>query len=211
MEDISKDVAALERQLYEVHKGFEQYFLGNERQWPEAEREALRKKINSLRDRARLISTANKFRLNTLHQRFISYDQMWTRTLKQIEEGTYHRDVMKAKRKAAKAQAEAAAAPPKVEQATPAAEAAPAKREAPKPRPAAGSPVGDDHLKRVFDTYVLARRRTGESTRVSLDSLSKQLQERAANIVAKHGCNSVEFKVVIKDGKALIKAQPKKD
>lgn len=208
MEDISKDVAALERQLAEVHRGFEQYFLGNERLYPAAEREQLRKKLNALRDRARLVSTVNKFRLNTLYARFVSYDQMWTRTLTQIEEGTYHRDVQKAKRKAAKVAADAAAAPTEVEQ--PAEAAAAAKREPPRPKAAASPAVADDQIKRIFDTYVLARKRTGESTKVSLDSLSKQLQERAANIMAKHG-SGVEFKVVIKDGKALIKAQPKKD
>jgi len=210
MEDISKDVAALERQLLELHRAFEQYFLGNERTYPAAEREQLRKKLNAMRDRARLVSTVNKFRLNTLYARFVSYDQLWTRTLTQIEEGTFHRDVQKAKRKAAKVEADRKAAPTEVDQVGEGPEPAAAKREPPRPRPATAAPVADDQIKRIFDTYVLARKRTGESTKVSLESLSKQLQERAANIASKHG-SSVEFKVVIKDGKALIKAQPKKD
>jgi hypothetical protein len=208
-EDLSKDLAECERMLSELHRGYEQYFLGIERLAPEAEREKLRKKLNALR-MGRIRSTVNKFRLNTLWQRFTSYDQMWTRTMQRIEDGTYHRDVMKAKLKATKTQKEESAGPTEVEQATPSAEIAAARREPARPRPTGDGGVGDDQIKRIFDTYVLARKRTGESTKVSLDSLSKQLQERAANIAAKHG-GAVEFKVVIKDGKALIKAQPKKD
>lgn len=105
----------------------------------------------------------------------------------------------------------------------PLAAAAPAERpRAPVPaaRPAptagAGGPSGgpsggmsDQRLKQLYDVYMQAKKRTGESSTLTMDALKKQIEKQIPVIKAKHKCDSVDFKVVLKDGKAMLKAVPK--
>lgn len=198
-QDPLKKLNEIDRALSALHKTFEQYFLGFERLAPDQERQQLRRDLLALRSNSGQLNTAIKFRLNTLWQRFVTYDQLWNRTLKQIEDGTYRRDVQRAKRKAKK----------QVQQGKEGQEGKPEPVAKPQPKTAPRGHLSDNQVKRIYDTYVLARRRTGESTRVSMDSLSAQLKERASTMANKHNCERIDFKVVIKGGRALIKALPR--
>ncbi|MFH1812057.1 MAG: MXAN_5187 C-terminal domain-containing protein [Pseudomonadota bacterium] len=206
-EEILRGIAAFDVRLVEVHRMFEMYFLGLERQLPEKEREDLRRSIMKLRSDTGGVKTNILFKLNTSYQRFTSYDQLWGRTIKQIEEGTYHRDVTKAKRRAKKLESDAKLREQQSAGETEKEKPAPARAAAPTRKPASTG-LSDDDVKRIYDTYVMARKRTGESTKVSMESLGKQLKERATTMSSQHNAD-VEFKVVIKSGKALIKAVPK--
>jgi hypothetical protein len=198
-EDFTKKLTEIDQKLTEIQRAFVQYFLGIENVSPEGERDLLRRRLVQVRTDARNASTAVKFRINSIWNRYNTYDQMWNKTLRQIEDGTYHRDRKRAQRKA-KLREQAPAEAPKDKRPEAAAAA----------RAHTAGILSDDQIKRIYDTYVLARRRTGESTKVSLDSLSSQLKKRAGSMVEKHKARGIEFKVVIKGGKALIKAQPKK-
>jgi hypothetical protein len=87
------------------------------------------------------------------------------------------------------------------------------------PRPAAAvrppsassaSSLTDDSLKGVYDAYVAAKRRNKEDTsKMSFDSVASSLRKQVPELMKQHGAKSVEFKVVIKDGKAVLKAVPK--
>lgn len=205
-DDSAEKIAGFERELAELHRRFEQYFLGIERLAPESERDDLKRRMQRFRANLGRKSTAIRFRSNSVWQRFTSYDQMWTRTLKQIEEGTYHRDVQKAKRRAKHAERVSAA---ETAAAKPAASAESTKRAA-KAKNADDGGLSDAQAKKIYDTYIMARKRTGESTKISAESLARQLRQRAKTLSEKHACDGVAFKIVIKGGKAMIKAQPKK-
>jgi hypothetical protein len=80
------------------------------------------------------------------------------------------------------------------------------------PKPAAGSGPGlsDDKLKAVYDAYVTAKRRNQEDTsKMSYESVAANLRKQVPELLKQSGAKSVEFKVVIKDGKATLKAVPK--
>lgn len=88
----------LEARLARLKAMYDQYFQGIERIPPEKEHTAVDKMIKRmLREQPR--NTALRFRYNTIRQRFITLGNYWTRTLRQIEEGTYRRHVQKAKRR----------------------------------------------------------------------------------------------------------------
>ncbi|MBC7793481.1 MAG: hypothetical protein H7Z43_07220 [Clostridia bacterium] len=74
-------------------------------------------------------------------------------------------------------------------------------------RPAA-SPA-DDSIKKLHEAFVTARSKTGESKPVSVETLAETVRKQTAAVKAQHGWNDVEFKVAIKDGKAVLKAVPK--
>lgn len=91
----------------------------------------------------------------------------------------------------------------------------------PAPRPAAAaapmtSPssatlggLSEQKLQQLHKVYVEAKRRTGEQSNLTLDALRAQVAKQVPAIQQKHGCQQVDFKVVLKDGKAMLKAIPK--
>ncbi len=65
-------------------------------------------------------------------------------------------------------------------------------------------------MKAIFDAYVMAKKRCNEDvSKLSLDSLSQTLRKQVPALMKQHNAKSVEFKVVIKDGKAILRALPK--
>ncbi len=207
-DEAEQALIAFERELVELHRRFEQYFLGIDRTPPMSERDDLKRRLQRFRANMGRKSTAIRFRSNSLWQRLTSYDQMWTRTFKQIEEGTYHRDVRKAKRRAKYEQSQAESGDKKTAAEKNVQNKEAARAQGKKSRDDAG--LSDAQVKKIYDTYLMARKRTGEGTKISKESLARQLRQRAKSLSEKHACDGVAFKIVIKGGKAMIKAQPKK-
>lgn len=70
--------------------------------------------------------------------------------------------------------------------------------------------VSDEKLRAVYDAYVSAKRRNKEDTsKMSYESVAASLRKQVPELLKQHNAQSVEFKVVIKDGKAVLKAVPK--
>jgi hypothetical protein len=91
--------------------------------------------------------------------------------------------------------------------------AKPASQPSSPPKPAAGGSgagLSDDKLKAVYDAYVTAKRRNQEDTsKMNFESVAANLRKQVPELLKQHNAKSVEFKVVIKDGKATLKAVPK--
>jgi len=99
-----------------------------------------------------------------------------------------------------------AAAPPIAR--PPAPKTIPAAAAAPAPVAAAG--LSDQKIKAIYDAYIMAKRRCGEDTsKLSLSVVSDTLKKQVPALMKQHQAKSVEFKVVIKDGKAVLRALPK--
>lgn len=113
--EISAEIGALDGDLAKLKIKFDQYFIGIERTAPSDELERIRRGVMALR-RSTLRNSALKFRIDTLYQKFKSYEQLWTKTIREIEEGTYRKDVMRLRlqnlRKAKSAGVEAKKAAP---------------------------------------------------------------------------------------------------
>ncbi|MBE2251270.1 MAG: hypothetical protein IAE78_17145 [Myxococcus sp.] len=283
-----KECALIEADLMELQAAYEQYFLGMERRPPTIKHNDLKKRMGNLRNTF-VNSTPVKFRIQNLQQRVTTFERLWERTLMEIENGTYKRDVYKARRhseerkkrsgngksaapdalddldidedldlsdldsegdlESAVAAASAAVAKPAIPSIAPlvpgiapvgvrkpgvppaitaplptgsnpalkptATGANPALRPAgPPARPPA--PVGSDgglneqKIKAIYDAYVMAKRRCGEDTsKLSLSTVATTLRSQVPTLMKQHNAKSVEFKVVIKDGKAVLRALPK--
>ncbi|MET0385502.1 MAG: hypothetical protein ABW321_06070, partial [Polyangiales bacterium] len=78
---------------------YEQWFMGIERMEPATPRKELEDMLARLR-KEQVSNTAQRFRLQQLVQRHVSFATHWRRIGRQIEEGTYQRDVLRAKRRA---------------------------------------------------------------------------------------------------------------
>jgi hypothetical protein len=98
-EHVLQECEALEAELASLRNLYEQYFLGNERHPPTNTHNDLKKRFLKLKG-AFIRSTAAKFRVASIHNKYLTYERLWTRTLQEIEAGTYKRDLFKARRRA---------------------------------------------------------------------------------------------------------------
>ncbi|MCB9599787.1 MAG: hypothetical protein H6720_05465 [Sandaracinus sp.] len=91
-------VKELEVRLDQLKALYDQYFQGMERLPPTKKRESIERVLKELRrDQPR--NTAARFRFQTLWQRWVTMTTHWDRICRQIEEGTYKRDVLRAQRR----------------------------------------------------------------------------------------------------------------
>jgi hypothetical protein len=226
----------IEKNLEELRRKFELYFQGSKEQRlpPTPAQAQLGGELRRIREQdVRTWNTQDKFRFNQIFARFVSLDRVWARTMKQIEDGTHKRDKLKvrlAKEREQKAPAKPAGAPgtsdsldsldvdmgsfddePSLPR--PPAIAPPRPVGSPRPAPMAAGGAGDgmpeQRLRQLYDVYMQAKQRSGEKSSLTMDGLRRQIEKQIPAIKAKHKCETVDFKVVMKDGKAMLKAVPK--
>ncbi len=201
----------LEGEIAALRAKYEQYFLGVDRKPPTVEHNALKKRVNSLRNTF-VRQTATKFRVESVTSKLLTYERLWMRTLQEIEAGTYKRDLFKLnfrnKEKEKTKPPEKKVEEEKKPDAVPLAPVV--KKAAPAPAAAVAGQLSDQKMKAIYDAYVMAKRRCNEDvSKISLDGLSQTLRKQVPELMKAHNAKSVEFKVVIKDGKAILRALPK--
>ena len=183
-EKLAEDLDALDEAMTNLQVLYEKYFLGIDRRPPDAQRRQVSEKMRLLKT-TQVKNTALKFRIQTMFAKLLSFERMWDRTLREMEDGTYKRDVFKAKLRAARADHK------------------------PEQPAARSTQLSDQMLRKLYDTYVVARQRTGESVSgITYDSLATRLRAQVPQLMAQHKARNIEFKVVIKGGKAVLKAIP---
>ncbi len=73
-------------------------------------------------------------------------------------------------------------------------------------RPTKEDNISNDRLREIYSQYVQSRRDRGESTTgVTFDKLADSLRTQADKLKEKHAAKKVDYEVVVKDGKTLIK------
>lgn len=87
-----------EVQLSRLKHLYEQWFQGIERLEPMIPRKQFDRTLHDLR-KGQPRNTYLRFRFNTLIQRYTTLQTYWRRVSRQIEEGTYRRDLMRARRR----------------------------------------------------------------------------------------------------------------
>ncbi|NOQ83405.1 MAG: hypothetical protein GQ551_05305 [Myxococcales bacterium] len=87
-----------EVQLSRIKHLYEQWFQGIERIEPQIPRKQFIRTLNFLR-KEKPRNTALRFRFQTLVQRYTTLQTYWRRIGRQIEEGTYRRDLLRARRR----------------------------------------------------------------------------------------------------------------
>lgn len=77
---------------------YDQWFQGMERLEPQVARKDVERKLQVLR-KEKPRNTGLRFRFQTVQQKWSTYLAYWTRVARQIEEGTFRRDVLRARAK----------------------------------------------------------------------------------------------------------------
>ena len=100
----------LEARIRRLRIAYDQWFAGIERVEPQQMKQQLDVMMRNLgQDQPR--NTASRFRFTQIKQRYATYQTYWSRVARQIEEGTYQRDVLRARRQRAEREEERQPAP----------------------------------------------------------------------------------------------------
>jgi hypothetical protein len=180
---VAEDLDQFEQLLGELIIKYEQYFLGIEKREPlrlfgQVERLSMRFLSGGI------TNSSQKFRYNCLVARFTTYRQYWTRIIRLIEEGKYHRDRFKMKIHEREKNLE------------------------PAPQTEHKQPVAQE-IDRVYHQYLAARTACHLPVEgISPEMISAAIDKQRPLIMERYHCREVEFRVVIEDGKPKIKARP---
>jgi hypothetical protein len=104
-DEIEELLDAVDTTLDRLKTLYEQYFLGIQKQAPAFIHSDVERKLRDL-TQLNIRNTGLRYRLATLQQKFGSYNSYWRRTMRQIENGTYARNLAKIGREAARNGAE---------------------------------------------------------------------------------------------------------
>lgn len=224
--EVSLEVDSVEALMHALRGQYEQYFLGMEKRPPTKAHEQFKKRLAALRTIPSR-NSALSFRIQSLQATAATYERLWTRTLQEMEDGTYRRDVFKARmRRKSSPEVPAKAPPPAPEASTATAGSKPAVTgktaaapppQSPPPEPqihiagtAPPDPLGETRLRSVYRAYVEAKRKCNEdTTRLSFDAVAESLKRQVPELLERHKVRDVEYRVFVKDGKAILRAVPK--
>jgi hypothetical protein len=98
IKEYAQHLDELESKLDRLRALYEQYFQGLERLEPTIPRKDIERRVQALR-RVQVRNTAMRFRFQQLLQKYTTYVTYWGRVARQIEEGTFRRDVLRARKK----------------------------------------------------------------------------------------------------------------
>lgn len=186
-EHIDEELDSLDHNLKRLRIEYEQFFLGAMKREPYVLRGKVQKLVTKMVNEPPR-NARQKFRFNTLNAKFQVYRQLWGRTMRQMEAGTYKRDRFKVK-----------------------IHSQPGAAETPPARPDKKSPTkSGSSIDQLHGALLSARKKTGQSTDLSSDVLNKMVKKQMDTIREKHGDVKVKFKVVIENNKAKVKASVKK-
>ena len=96
--EIEKAVGDLETRVDRLRSLYDQYFMGIERIPPGVSHKDVERRIQLMR-KEQIRNTGLRFRFQMLVQRYNTYQSYWIRITRQIEEGTYKRDLVRAKKR----------------------------------------------------------------------------------------------------------------
>ena len=104
-EDVEELLDTVDKTLDRLKTLYEQYFLGIQKQAPAYIHSDLERKLRDILQ-LQIRNTGLRYRLTSIQAKFASYNSYWRRTLRQIENGTYVRNLSKIGRQAARSGAD---------------------------------------------------------------------------------------------------------
>jgi hypothetical protein len=74
------------------------------------------------------------------------------------------------------------------------------------PKPAPGG-MDDNHLRNIYDSYVRAKKECNESVEgLTFDHVANRIRDQVPELLKQANGRRIDFKVAIKDGKAVLRA-----
>jgi hypothetical protein len=180
----------LEQRMHKLKVLYNKYFMGFDAIEPVRERDEIRRMARDLMQKG-ISNNTLRFKFQQLRARSVSLETWITRNLVQIERGTHP----KMKFRANLSERRRAGTTPNQGQKTVRFDQE--KKE-------------DQALKKVFDAYVDARGKVGQSTDIPYEKVRDTLRKQVREVKSRYRCDAVKFKVTVEDGKVRLKAIPRR-
>jgi hypothetical protein len=172
-----QELNRLAKAIQDLRVDYERFFNGALQIPPEEQKTAIQRHIRRLRN-ANLQGAAETFRLGSLEARFNSLNELYTRRLRDHEEGRGRRPVA----------AGASSSGHDVGRGV-----------------VLDESVDSGAVQALFTGL---QRRPGEGPQFDLDSFRSYLRRQVSTLRKKTGCREVQFRVLEEDGKMKLKAKP---
>ena len=197
---IDEELNVLEDQLRRLKVEYDMYFGGGSKKPPVEIEWKVKTLLKRYSDGARM-NYAQRFRYNTLQQRYSLYNALWQQKLLIKEEG-YRRpqDAVLGIQGIRTDEEHEAAKELKHHGA------------ATQDRPFSmlfSEESDQKQVESLFQALTEARKKTGEKSAANLDSFKKFVQQKTTQLRKEYGCKSVEYTVEMQNGQAKLKAKPK--
>ena len=185
MANADEDLTILEHKLNALKLDYERYFLGTRPREPVMARQEVQKTVITWANTP-IQNTAVRFKFNSINSRYQAMKRQWDNILRQMEAGTYKRDVFKANIR------RPGAAPPKSDR----------KRRG---RGVTSIRAGSQ----LIDSYLDAAQACGQNVKgLTAKRLQAVVDKQTAALKKRMGCKDVSFRVVVQEGKVKLKASP---
>jgi hypothetical protein len=188
----------LEEDIRKVKNKYDQFFRGIAKVPPIQERRNVEIYIYEL-GKVKMRDNARRFRYNTLLSRYNQYRELWSRKMREREEGP-----LDFRRRQAAMNAPAPPPPP--------AEPLPGVT-SPKPDPYVKVSPGTngEELRRLYDEIQKEHLKMGRLPTITIEQLEQMVQKQSEVVRSRYKVNSVAFRVETVDGKVKLKAKPMQD
>ena len=177
-----EDLRVLESKLNMLKLDYERYFLGTRPREPVVARAEIQKFVVQWSNMP-IQNTAMRFRFSTINARYQALKRQWDNILRQMEAGTYKRDVFRANIRSS---------PP-----------------GPSARKDASGVTSARAGETLFESYREAAAACGQNVKgLSQKKLQSAVDKQTRALKKKLGCSDVEFRVTVQKGKVVLKAAP---
>jgi hypothetical protein len=189
----------LEEDIRRLKNKYDQFFTGIIKVPPSFERHQVESFVHEL-SKQKMRDNTRRFRFNTILSRFNQFREMWGRKMREREEGP-----IDFRRRQAMMTADAPPPPPPPE----ARPRVTSDGSDPYVRMAPGS--NGDEIRRLYDEIEREHTKLGKAPNVSLEQLTKMIQQQSELVREKYKVKTVAFRVETVDGKVKLKAKPLQD
>jgi len=189
-----EELDLIEKSIRQLQIEWDKFFGGLEKKPPvdlKTRVEVLLRKYSH----AEIRNNAVRFRYQGLQARYSTFNELWSKRLRAMEEG---RPVGVHGARALAADTRSASVPRALREGGPASS----------PEVRVKDPASDNAAVRsLFDRFLAARQQTGEAANVKFESFEKLIAQQASRILSQKGASAVDFRVETKDGKVSLKAK----
>ncbi len=187
---VDEELGMLDDQVRRLKIEYDVYFGGGSKKPPTELDFRVQTLIKKYSDGSKM-SFAQRFRYNTISQKYALFSDLWRQKLKIKEEG--YRRPQDAVLGIAGLRDAANGAP-----------------EANSTNFVMGATSDDKMVEQIYQTMVSAREKVGLAPSGTLDSFKKFVQGKTAQIRQQYGCEAVEYTVQVQDGQVRLTAKAKK-
>jgi len=188
----------LEEDIRRLKNKYDQFFTGIIKVPPSFERHQVESYVHEL-SKQKMRDNTRRFRFNTILSRFNQFREMWARKLREREEGP----IDFRRRQAAMTVPTPPPPPPEQRPRVTSEGADPYVRMAP------GS--NGEEIRKLYDEIEREHTKLGKAPNVSLEQLTKMIQQQSELVRTKYKVKTVAFRVETVDGKVKLKAKPLQD